>query len=333
MTSTTYTLQFASSLAIFAQPSITDPSLAVAQAMAQAAATILQQTITLTSAALAGQSWTYNPGPAPTGFWVPQYNAVFQAIGSTSTLNAQESTLGQSLAATLLSAGKTYDLTSTAGVKNPGIYALQRNAWASVLAMPAWNELDRVARYIYASVASNAQITQAAFAGTAPPWQPATVYGYNPLAFIGGSPSYVVPSPANGFCYSTYDFSLGNNYYGFSGSIAPNWPTIIGATVVDGSVTWVCVAQTKPSGTALPFDQTLGALETLLLRYNAAAAIASANASLASMLTAAFSAWQTASAAQPAANAAIDAVSATATAALNAALANAETWVAAATFT
>jgi hypothetical protein len=336
VSTTTYTLSYAASLATFATPTITDPSLAVAQAMAQNAATVLQQAITLTSSALTGQSWTYNPGPAPVGYWVAQYNAVFAALGSSSTLNAQESAEGQTLASALLSAGQAYDTTSTAGVKNQSTYALQRNAWATVLAAPAWLELDRVCRYVYASIASNAQQTQAAFAGTAPTWQPSTSYGYNPLIDINGTPSFVIPSPPNGYCYSTYDYAQGHNYgTGESGSSQPSFPAgPLGATVVDnGSVTWVCVAATGSAGAALLFDSTLNALETLLLRYNAAVSIASASAPLLAMLRGAYSSWTTAAAAQPSANAALDAASATATANLNAALANAQTWVAAATFT
>jgi len=330
----TYLLQYATSLATFASVTIAEPSLAVAQAMAQSAATITRSAITLSSTTYAGQSWTYQPGAAPVGYWIGTYNEVWSTLGSSSTLDAQESAVGQSLAAALQTAGNAYDLASTQGVKNASVYALQRGAWADVLAEPAWLELDRLCRFAYTTIASNAALTQAAFAGVALSWQPSTSYG-------SSGPSFIVPSPANGFVYSTTDYVANVNDALTSGTRQPTWPTTIGAKVADqygeivvgGSPKWTCIAAVPSSaGAALPFDQTLAAEQTLLARYRASTAIASGNAPILAMLSAAYSAWQTAAAAMPAADAGQDAASATATANLNAALANAQTWISAASF-
>lgn len=304
--------------------------------MGQAAATALQQAVVLTSPSLPGQSWTYNPGPAPVGYWMATYNAVFAALGSSSTLDAQESAEGQTLAAALLAAGNTYDVVSTSGVKNATPYALQRAAWATVVAQPAWLELDRVCRFAYSTIATNLPVAQAAFAGTAPTWQPSTGYGL--ASFVGGvliiAPSFVVPSPANGYCFSSSDYVANTFTSGTSGASMPAFPAgPVGAKVSDGSLVWTCLAQTvSPAGAVLPFDATLAAQETLLARYSAATQIASGSAALITMLSGPFAAWQAAVAAQPSANPAADAASATATQALVAALANAQTWISAATF-
>ena len=307
---------------------IPEPSIAVAQAMTAAWATIAQRSLILSCPSLATfangqpQTWTYQPGPQPVGFWVATYNAIFAAIGSSTSLSPQESQVGQTIARGLKTTGNVYDYFSTAGCRNGLLYALQRNAWATVLAQPAWLELDRVCRYAYASIASQAIQVQAAFAGTAPVWQPSTFYSggggiYSVVA------TYVIPNPANGFAYQGA---------GTTGSSPPVWPTTLGATVSDGSVTWTCVAATGPAGAVLPFDQTLNAVVTLNLRYNAALTLAGASVPLTSMLNVANAQWAAALAAQPAANPASDAASLTATTFLTAYLAEANTWLAAVNF-
>lgn len=45
---------------------------------------------------------------------------------------------------------------------------------------------------------------------------------------------YARPNAATGFAYQTSG--------GLSGLREPRWPTVIGATVTDGSLTWTCVA-------------------------------------------------------------------------------------------
>jgi len=46
---------------------------------------------------------------------------------------------------------------------------------------------------------------------------------------------YVRPNVSTGFAYQTTGGGL-------SGAREPRWPTTLGATVVDGSITWTCVA-------------------------------------------------------------------------------------------
>ena len=312
---------------------ITDPSLAVAQAMVQAAANIGRRALTLSCPTLGlypsgqPQTFTYQPGPAPVGYWQATYAAIFAAIGSSTTLSQQESVVGQTIAASLKLAGNAYDLGSTAGVKNASLYALQRNAWAQVVASPAWLELDRVCRYAYGSIASQAAIVQAAFAGTGPVWQPSTLFGsatgllFHPTI----TPGYCIPNPTNGFVYSGY---------GTTGSTQPTFPTVIGQTSTgDGYVTgWTCVAATGQAGAVLPFDQTLNSVITLNLRYSAAQQLASGNSALLSLLTTAQAGWATALAAQPAQNGSQDYTSFVVTQVLQNFIGQAQTWLAAESF-
>lgn len=51
------------------------------------------------------------------------------------------------------------------------------------------------------------------------------------------------PTAANGFYFVT-------DAGGTTGSVEPTWPTIVGATVSDGSVTWTCVGPTAGLVTA-----------------------------------------------------------------------------------
>ncbi len=312
---------------------IPEPSIAVAQSMTATWATIAQRALVLSCPTLISypngqpQTWTYQPGPVPVGYWMATYEAIFAAIGASTTITSQESATGQTVAAALLAAGNQFDYFSTAGVKNGLLYALQRNAWTQVLAQPAWLDLDRLCRYAYSSVASQAGIVQAAFAGTGPAWSASTSFGtvlFNGFAYIL-TPGYCVPNPTNGFVYQGY---------GTTGGYQPSWPTTIGATVRDtsGTFTWTCVAATGSAGAALPFDQTLAAVTTLNLRYLAAQGLVSANPALLSLLAVAQTAWATALAAQPAANPAADAASLIVTTALNSALAQAQSWLGAVNF-
>jgi hypothetical protein len=60
-------------------------------------------------------------------------------------------------------------------------------------------------------------------------WQAATAFG-------GANNQYVRPTVANGFIYRATGA-------GTSGGSEPTWPTTIGATVVDNTVTWTCVGR------------------------------------------------------------------------------------------
>lgn len=51
---------------------------------------------------------------------------------------------------------------------------------------------------------------------------------------------YVVPAAPNGYAYKA-------TTAGTSAGSAPTWPTVIGATVVDGTVTWTCAGKTAPA--------------------------------------------------------------------------------------
>jgi hypothetical protein len=61
---------------------------------------------------------------------------------------------------------------------------------------------------------------------TSPAWAASTAYPQG---------VYVTPSSANGFIY-------GCLIAGTSGATQPAWPTIVGATVVDGTITWIASA-------------------------------------------------------------------------------------------
>jgi len=122
---------------------------------------------------------------------------------------------------------------------------------------------------------------------TATTWQPTTAYGSpNPTSLITPPQTVVLPNPANGHTYTA-------TVAGISGAGQPAWPTIAGATVTDGTVTWTTdvtpafnflgtgalensldntmTAVPYPQGSALPigrpdnrfgFDQTYATLAT-----------------------------------------------------------------------
>ncbi len=69
-----------------------------------------------------------------------------------------------------------------------------------------------------------------------------------PLAWAASSGfavgSVVIPTTGNGYLYSVIAGS------GNSGSTQPTWPTTIGESVVDGSLTWVCAGTSLLAWTA-----------------------------------------------------------------------------------
>lgn len=70
-------------------------------------------------------------------------------------------------------------------------------------------------------------------------WAASTAYAN----FRTGTPSVVLPTVLNGFVYACY-------VAGTSAGSEPTWPTTAGNTVVDGTVTWVCLAN-FPAGVSL----------------------------------------------------------------------------------
>lgn len=78
-------------------------------------------------------------------------------------------------------------------------------------------------------------VTPARFA----PWVAATSYPGN---------SFAVPTVSNGLYY------VGNPTGGRSGSTEPTWPTTPGATVVDGSQTWICIGPINGASVSGPIE-------------------------------------------------------------------------------
>lgn len=62
------------------------------------------------------------------------------------------------------------------------------------------------------------------------------------------------PLTLNGFGYHVSSVTTG-----ITGAAEPSWPTGIGATVVDGGVTWTCDVACKPSGKGVNFQGLLSA--------------------------------------------------------------------------
>lgn len=72
-------------------------------------------------------------------------------------------------------------------------------------------------------------------------WQASHTYQANlPTLGTFSPPNFIVPTTDNGYYYQC---TTG----GTSGTTQPTWPTTIGATVNDGTVTWTCVAQVAMS--------------------------------------------------------------------------------------
>lgn len=63
----------------------------------------------------------------------------------------------------------------------------------------------------------------------------------------------VIARPTTGFAYTT-------SAAGMSGRAPPKWPTTIGATVADGSLTWTCAAASA-SGAILPISNVSATIE------------------------------------------------------------------------
>jgi len=74
-------------------------------------------------------------------------------------------------------------------------------------------------------------------------------------AFGGANNIYVRPTTGNGFLYR----ATGS---GTSGASEPTWPTTIGATVTDGTITWTCVGRA-----ALVFDSANPAWTALTVAF------------------------------------------------------------------
>lgn len=82
-------------------------------------------------------------------------------------------------------------------------------------------------------------------------WSASTAYG-------GNNAHYVRPTTGNGFIYRATGA-------GTSAGTEPTWPTTIGATVVDGGVTWTCIGRgawvfdfTDPAWTGLTLNFRYG---------------------------------------------------------------------------
>jgi hypothetical protein len=257
----------------------------------------------------------------------------------------------------LNSTGATYDANGNDSPRNISAYAQTFQGWWNSPAAPAWAELDRIARLVYAQAfASSLQLPGLlAYGGTfgaamAPFTLPGQVAAFGiPAAAKAvawasgtnyGSPGLVTalvsPIPNNGFYYA------GTVLGGTSSGAQPAWPTTPMATVSDGTEIWQCVIPVlaapgpsvapPPAGIAVALtpDASLGTSTALAFRYTAAAPLAGAvgTPGLSGLLTSANTAWTAALAARPTPNAGIDVVSTAAINALNLAIANANAWLA-----
>jgi hypothetical protein len=117
-----------------------------------------------------------------------------------------------------------------------------------------------------------ANLPQSAPTPTVVPSQTAAVARANTTAYALNA--YVTPATANGFYYKA-------TVAGTSGSTIPTFPTTIGATVTDGTVTWTCAGRTtltagtdyevRPSGVFVYANRTIAG-ETWTVGYTRAAA-------------------------------------------------------------
>jgi hypothetical protein len=280
------------------------------------------------------------------------------ALAPQSGLPAGEVSTGQSLLTSLNSAGATYDANGNDSSRNTSAYAQTFQNWWNVTAAPAWAELDRICRLVYATAfASSLQLpgvlafgTSASFGTATSPftlpgqvaafgipaaakavaWQAGTNYG--PPNIVN---AFVSPSPPNGFYY------VGTVNGGTTSGAQPAWPTTLGATVNDGTQTWQCVVPVlaapgpsvapPPAGTAVTLvpDASLGTQTALSFRASVAATLAPSvgTPGLAGLLSQANAAWTAAVAARPTPNPGIDATSTAAINSLNLAIANANAWL------
>lgn len=255
--------------------------------------------------------------------WPATVAAVQAALDGTEFGPLAQSTLslGVTYRNAVTSAGQTYDVQSNDGISNTGAYAASVQGWA-VTAKPAWVELDRVDRAAFKLSSPVTAFALASFGVAGPPtWTPNTVF------FALDQNGAVTPKTANGFLFVC-------TTSGTTGGSEPGWNATVGATTNDGGVVWTCVAPISVAAggqpLALPWDVTLATQTTLTYRTDSAFQQSELNLGFQSLITSTNAIWTSALASKPAANPGLDLLSNNANAALNAAILNANVWLAAA---
>lgn len=253
--------------------------------------------------------------------WPATVRAVQDTLNGPPQLTQATIASGVTLRNVLSTVGHDYDVLSNDGLLNDSDYVTNADtglrAW-STAAQPQWLEVDRVARAIYKLLPPPTNSMLAAFGMPGvTPWRPSTTYA---------SGDCVAPSPANGFNYSSSG--------GTSGPTPPAFQQSLGSQVVDGGTTWTCIAAvTGPSGgqpLVLPWDVTLISLISWGGRAAAAETAAARNLGLLPLIQGTVAAARAIFEAIPPANATADAFSLAVNNGVNAAIANANAWIAAA---
>lgn len=215
-------------------------------------------------------------------------------------------------------------------------------------AMGIWANLDRWARYCYTLASRTDQAAGASAFGVTPVLGP-KIYNIQ----MTGNPSVTFVASSETLTRATGDFladgflvgdvvrvstgTTSNNFILAITALTSTVMTFASGVVDQGPISNVQVvvstALNFPAPATLPPDVTGATTSTLTGRSSAAAAMTSVSRVVLGFLSTASTNWSTAIGLRPSANPSADSAGATAIAALNAALAPAQAWLAAVSFT